>query len=187
MPWYEMKGFGRDTGRRRKLTVFARNEDIAIDMASEKAIVVEATAEVSPPDIRHFFSKIAGVTHDRGKRQKAISHCQRYEQLMLDSEEDNPKDANAVRVLNSRREHLGYLSSELAAEITPKAKIGYIFGVYIVNLTGGEQDKPTLGVNIVIIEVPPGRTQEEATRYLVALRDSGELEGHPDVYVPGAS
>src|SRR3954462_1757785 len=104
--------------------------------------------------IRHFYTKIAGVTHrndDRSDRQKIIQKCQLFEQLLLDHEEDNPHDPNAIRVCRTNGQQLGYLNSGLASEIASKAKKGYRFGVFIKNITGGRKKGESLGVNLLII------------------------------------
>ena len=62
-----------------------------------------------------------------------------FETLDLDHEEDNLHDPNAVRVLRRTGEQLGYLRSELAAEIVSKSNHGYRFVVFIKDLTGNER------------------------------------------------
>lgn len=185
MPWYEINGFGRNTGRKRKRTFFAETKDLAIDLAAKDEVVVDTVTEVEPPPPIHYFTKVAGVSH--GNRQKIIRQCTLWELLLLDSEEDNKKDPNAIRVIRANGQQLGYISAEFAPEISKKARSGYSFGVYIAGLTGGEPGKPTRGVNLLIVELPPGRTQSEATTYLKELIASGEFsdrDAPPRVYDP---
>jgi hypothetical protein len=131
--------------------------------------------------VRHFHTKIVGVSHqnaDGSDRQRLIRECRLFETLVLDHEEDNPHDPNAVRVLRQTGEQLGYLGAELAEEIVWKSNNGYRFLVLIKDITGGKRKAQSLGVNLLVIQAEPGVGEGPAKRYLKQLiKDDPELEG----------
>lgn len=51
MPKYEITGKGKDTGRKRRRTYFARNEIIARQLAEKDGTVVEEVVELPPPPL----------------------------------------------------------------------------------------------------------------------------------------
>ena len=102
-------------------------------------------------------TKIVGVTFpnpDGSSRQQILKRMRRaeceYEAVYLEPEPDNPHDKNAVKVLNIKGEQMGYLSSDLAADILKMLSEGKEFSAVITSFTGGEKDKPIVGCNIEI-------------------------------------
>jgi hypothetical protein len=119
--------------------------------------------------IRYFHTNIAGVTHDNNdgtSRQRIIKRCQQLEPLLLDHEENNPFDSNAVKVCNRRGEHIGYLHSELAGEIVANSSEGYRYAAFVKDITGGTADRPTYGMNLLIIVAEPGIADDTVQRYV---------------------
>ncbi len=132
-------------------------------------------------EVRHFHTKIAGVTHknrDGSNRQKLIRGCSVFETLELDHEEDNPHDPNAVRVCRENGQQLGYLNAALAQEVVSKSGRGYRFAVFIKDITGGRRKGQSLGVNLLIVLAEPGVGDREVKRYVKQLiEEDPELEG----------
>ncbi|MGQ9630589.1 MAG: single-stranded-DNA-specific exonuclease RecJ [bacterium] len=79
-------------------------------------------------------TKIAGVTFEN--RQKSISELREGERLRL-VREDNPRDPNAIRVENDRRDHLGYIKRELALKLAPQIDSGVKYEAWVTEVTGG--------------------------------------------------
>ena len=131
--------------------------------------------------VGHFHTKIAGVTHknsDGTDRQKLIRDCQVFETLVLDHEEDNAHDPNAVRVCRENGRQLGYLNADLADEIVWKCKKGYRYVVIIKDITGGKKKGQSFGVNLLIVEAEPKAADGQVKSYLKQLiRDDPELKG----------
>jgi hypothetical protein len=64
MPEFEVHGFGRETGRRRKRIYFAINEDAAINMASEDGTITESVIRLQPTaasDRQKAYAKALGI------------------------------------------------------------------------------------------------------------------------------
>jgi HIRAN domain len=121
-----------------------------------------------PERVRHFFTKIAGVSHrnqNGTERQAIITRCRVGEPLTLTHEEDNPKDPNAVRVCRADGSQLGYLNAGLAEQVVRRSAKGYRFAVFIKNLTGGTARATTRGVNLLIVQADPGVSDQEAQDY----------------------
>ena len=111
----------------------------------------------------YFFSKVAGVTHtnkDGSDRQEIISLCDPLETLDLDREEDNPVDPNAIALRRMDGDQLGYLQAQLAADVVERLRKGYRYAAYFAGVTGGQEDKPTLGANLLILVAEPGVSDE---------------------------
>jgi HIRAN domain len=131
-------------------------------------------------EVCHFHTKIVGVTYqnsDGSYRQKLIRKCRLFESLLLDHEEDNPHDANAVRVCRQNGQQLGYLDGGLAEEIVRKSNRGYRFATFVKEVTGGRKGE-WLGVNLLILQAEPGVNDRQVKNYLRQLiREDPELDG----------
>lgn len=111
-----------------------------------------------------FFTKIAGVTYeneDGTSRQDIIRrHCDPGDALILSPEPDNAFSDNAVAVYVAKKGwfgglkayQIGYLPehSGVAQQVFDYTEGGGTGGAWIEKITGGTDDKPTLGVNIEI-------------------------------------
>jgi hypothetical protein len=69
--------------------------------------------EASLPRTRHFYAKVVGVTYsndDGSDRQTIIGACLSFENVILEHEENNPHDPNAIMVRRQDGDQIGYLS-----------------------------------------------------------------------------
>jgi hypothetical protein len=133
-----------------------------------------------PREVCHFFTKVVGVSHmndDGSNRQEILTWCGRYEKLVLDHQEDNPNDPNAVRVCRDSGEQLGYLRADLAEEVVRLAGRGYLWLAYVSELSGGRADAPTRGVNLLLVRVAPGVSVSKAKQYIEEVVEP-ELRGN---------
>ncbi|HEV3137063.1 MAG TPA: HIRAN domain-containing protein [Pirellulales bacterium] len=106
---------------------------------------------------RSFHSKIAGVSkenQDGSNRQLIIRSCNVGESLVAKREPQNRFDKNAVALNRRFGQQLGYLNSELAAEVAPWLDQGQRVEMIISDITGGDESSFTearlFGVNIHI-------------------------------------
>jgi hypothetical protein len=86
-----------------------------------------------------FYSKIAGVTHQRGGAphpQSILPNCRACEALVLKREPENPVDPQAVAVYRRDGFQLGYLRSELAQSVSQHLQNGYRYYAQISEVTG---------------------------------------------------
>ncbi|MEX2650320.1 MAG: HIRAN domain-containing protein [Alphaproteobacteria bacterium] len=107
--------------------------------------------EVEGEEIR---TKVVGVTkpNPRGRpRQMVIAELTAGDQLALARDPNNPHDPNAVMVFTRAGEQIGYLRTELAADLAPVMDAGHRWGAEVLEVTGGTRHKPTRGVNIRIV------------------------------------
>ena len=88
-----------------------------------------------------FTTRVAGVSF----RQQEISECIEGDDVELVREPDNRHDSNAIRV-DSDYGQIGYIPSETAVSLAPKMDRGNAVHAYIEAITGGTDDKPTMGV-----------------------------------------
>lgn len=96
-------------------------------------------------------TKIAGVTfpnEDGTNRQDLIKQLKIEEELILEKEDNNPYDSNALRILNKNKQMIGYIKKTLAQDIRTGMKNGWVYKAKVSMITG--QDKQTTGCNIVI-------------------------------------
>lgn len=117
-----------------------------------------------------FHTKIAGVTafNDTGgvrrSRQIIIKRFVEIDQpLLLIRERQNTFDKNAIAVYvrpaedpwHEGKYQIGYLSREVAAELAPLIDQGYGATCKVADVTGGEEGKEAIGVNIFMTVYTP--------------------------------
>src|SRR5690348_17145745 len=112
-----------------------------------------------PKRIGHFHTNVAGVTYDN--RQALLPRLHRYEQLILEHDETNKHDRNAVKILTASGSQIGFLHREEAAEVVGHIAEGRLYSCFVNDVTGGTNDKPTLGCNLLLVWAYPDTTQEE--------------------------
>ncbi len=118
--------------------------------------------ETDTEDEKSKRTKIVGVSKvnsDGRSRQEIIrKFLEPEEVLLLKRETQNQYDENAIAVyvapLNDPWHQgpyqIGYLSANLAAELAPKIDSGYRIIASVSEITGGEAEKETLGVNVLL-------------------------------------
>jgi len=115
---------------------------------------VDLASEPDSAVLKEFYSSVAGVSHrnrDRTSRQKIIRESVYAGMfLTLQFEDDNPVDKNAVALLTPNGEQIGYLNGRLASEVRDWIAEGELVSIVVKEITGGESDKPTHGVNILV-------------------------------------
>lgn len=117
----------------------------------------------------HFYCKAAGVSHaneDGTSRQSVIGRCNLGEPIALDHDESNAFDKYAVRLLRSNGDQIGFLPSDLARQVVQRSNTGTRYAAFISDLTGGTSDRPTRGVNLLMVAAPPGVSDAEAQDYI---------------------
>ncbi|MGQ9474676.1 MAG: HIRAN domain-containing protein [Actinomycetota bacterium] len=95
---------------------------------------------------KRFYSKVAGTSF----HQDALKRCKEGEPLRLVREPENPYDRNAIAVYSQSNELIGHIKRDLAAELAPLMDSGVPIDVRISELTGGTEDKPAVGCNILV-------------------------------------
>lgn len=106
-----------------------------------------------------YFSKVAGVSYDNddeSSRQYAIQKfCKPGTPLILKREPKNRRDKNAISVwvygkniFRKGEFQIGYIKTELAAEIAPRIDAGWTITAIVKEVTGGGD--LTYGCNIEI-------------------------------------
>lgn len=136
----------------------------------------------APKGIRHFFTKVVGVTFansDGVSRQEIIRKCRILEKVELHHERDNPVDANAICVCCGSGSQIGHLRADLAEELVAESRKQKTHTAFISSLTGGTCLKPTLGVNLLIVVSGPEVREEEVAQYAqaIAIEDSSTMDG----------
>ena len=75
------------------------------------------------PSVFVYETKVVGVSKqnaDGSSRQEIIRReVQEEDKLQLEAEPSNPYDHNAVKVLSSKANQIGYLSKEMAEKVKP--------------------------------------------------------------------
>lgn len=87
-----------------------------------------------------FYSKVAGVSHpnqDGSSRQAIIGQCRIGEGLSLVREPANPADPNAIKLLRTNGEQVGYITGYVASDLARHIDKGGIVKCRISDLTGG--------------------------------------------------
>ncbi len=109
----------------------------------------------SKTETKSFYSSINGVSFknpDDMSRQYIIrKYAKVGKPLEFHHDKDNPYDQNAISVWMIKPHlQLGFLSQDLASQYAKRIDSGLILQGKITDITGGTEDKPTMGVNIQI-------------------------------------
>lgn len=110
-------------------------------------------------DIKKFNTNIAGVTFDN--RQELLKKCTVNQKVFIKWDKDNPysKNGHALSVfttISNKNELLGHIPESQTDKLFNKYEkqftndCSFTINGYILKITGGTQDKPTLGCVIEI-------------------------------------
>ena len=114
--------------------------------------------------IRHFHSKVAGVTHANPNginRQDLLPILTPGEELLIEPEPENLADRQAIRLVRKVDDvQIGYVKRELCKEIHQKLRNGWTIRAFVHEVTGGEGSAKNFGCNIVYGVGPPGTTPD---------------------------
>lgn len=94
-----------------------------------------------------FYTKVAGVTFDN--RQRLIRRMSVGERVTLERDPYNPYDRNAIKVINSNGDHIGFISKDLAATMAMNMDSGTMFSATVSSITGMNPGE-NMGVNLHI-------------------------------------
>ncbi len=95
-----------------------------------------------------FYTKVIGVTFEN--RQSYIKTMSVGDKVDLIKSKYSSDGGNAVKVMDSSGNHIGFLSKELSAEIVPSMERGFKYRASVSSITGREYNN--LGVNLCIEE-----------------------------------
>lgn len=94
-----------------------------------------------------FHTKVVGVTFEG--RQRYVRQTREGERLKLERDRYNEYDRNAIKVINSSGNTLGFISKELASDMAPQMDRGIIYTATVSNITGLNPGE-NMGVNILV-------------------------------------
>jgi hypothetical protein len=128
----------------------------------------EVSERAELPVVHEFPSAVAGVSFtnsDGSSRQRIIKQqLVRGTRLLLRFEDGNPYGADAVAVFTPQGAQIGYLRSNVSPEVRGRCAAGEGVSAFVAEITGGEIDRPTLGVNILVrIRATPPAPREFKT------------------------
>lgn len=151
------------------------------------------------PKIR---SKIRGLTYpdpSTGEpRQTVVKKFVRPGMKLIPIyEPDNPHGSNAIGLWLYRplpdgktvQHHLGYIGSDLSSTVGPILRSGQPMTITVTEITGGNKEQPTRGVNILIeYEDEPASVAGEPSHVAVAAEEAPKKKinwGKPAIIVIG--
>jgi HIRAN domain len=118
--------------------------------------------------IRHYFTKVAGISHDnsdRTSRQMIIGKCGKHEPLQLIPDPENRHDPDAIKVSRSNGEQIGFIAAGENSRMK-RERPGTSHHAFIAEMTGGVQGKSTLGVNLLVIVCDTPAKDEKIQEYI---------------------
>lgn len=96
---------------------------------------------------KEFNTKVAGTSFHKDGVEKVRAGME----LEIVREPNNEHDPSAVKVQLLDGTQVGYLNKELAATVAPAMDAGFVtFTATVTQVTGGTEDKPNTGVNILV-------------------------------------
>lgn len=129
-----------------KIKDFCSKQGLLYDDTINEPVVIYSDS------FKPFHTKVVGVTHnndDGVNRQSILDECKIDDTLIL-THTPIEQDFNAVKVTRCNGEQLGYLSAEVAEEISPLLDRGMNIGATILDITGGYSEKRNRGCNIML-------------------------------------
>lgn len=120
---------------------------------------IERLEQVSPPDHNpdaEYSSSVAGISfahEDHDSRQMAIANIRPGDVLEIRLEDKNAFDRSAIGIYTRQGTKIGYVHSGvrgLAKEIRGWFDHGCIVKIVAKEITGGTDERPKRGVNILI-------------------------------------
>lgn len=104
--------------------------------------------EASLERLAEVRTKVVGVTFD--DRQKVVARLKPKQLLRLIRDPKSAHDPNAILVNTMSGQNVGHLSADLASDLAPWIDRGYGWSARVLEVTGGRNDAPTLGANIIL-------------------------------------
>ncbi|MBK5210794.1 MAG: single-stranded-DNA-specific exonuclease RecJ [Coriobacteriia bacterium] len=127
-------------------------------------------------DAAAFFTKLSGVTYEG--RQEAIALLEIGDSLELKRDPLNEFDDNAIGVYSPRlARQIGFLNKDLAAQLAPAIDAGEKYEIELSDITGGREERQSLGVNVRLSRVDASVLEEEKNTYRISRR--AEFETMP--------
>ncbi len=97
-------------------------------------------------DAESFYTKIVGVSFDG--RQSTVATLEPEEELSLVRDRENPYDSQAIQVVRSSGEQIGFIRKQIARVLAPLMDSGVTYKAKVMQVTGDA--KTTRGANIVV-------------------------------------
>lgn len=157
---------------RRLQTVFGGKHPWRTGQEIEAWRIREIEGQDSLPPVFHFYEKVVGVTFtndDGTDRQEILSTCSPLQTLRLEHEDNNPQDSNAIRVCTEDGRQIGHLFRGVASNVWRQMQRNFTFAAISLDISGGTKNRPTLGMNILLLVGQPGVSQQEIQTYLVSI------------------
>lgn len=124
-----------------------------------------------------FYTKVIGVTFEN--RQNYIRALAVGDKIKLVKAKYSNDGGDAVKVIDSRGNHIGFLSKELSAEIVPSMERGFLYRASVSSITGREYNN--LGVNLCIEEYIDTPQSNSDKKNIGNISNSSAPE-YPDYY-----
>lgn len=157
LQFIRLEGYSKQTKRKRTRTYRVTNINEAIKRASAEDLVVDTSTIARIYPIKHFFTKVVGVTKDNddhSSRQKIISGCHAGQVLGLIRDKQNRYSRHAVAVVRERGKQLGFLPDEVAFHVAQEmqekcAHLCFIMGMGLVE--ADDMDDSVYGVSLLVL------------------------------------
>jgi len=117
------------------------------------------------PPKRRFTTRVAGVSFknpDGVSRQDILRRLRPGHMAVLLRQPDNPKDPDAVAVIDPHYGQFGFIPADIAARLASQLDQGMAGFARVTEIMGGTRDKPSLGCAVEVLlydsdtEIPNG-------------------------------
>ncbi len=139
----------------------ARLFDSAFDILSrdEYASLVDAES---------FYTKIVGVSFEG--RQNTVATLKPEEELNLVRDRENPYDPQAIQVVRSTGEQVGFIRKQIAGVLAPLMDSGVTYKARVMQVTGDA--KTSRGANIIVERISADGCDDEEAKEIARIRKS---------------
>jgi len=128
--------------------------------------------------VYHLFTYVAGIQFpntDGTSRQEFAKTLRVGQSLELVHDNDNPHDANAIKVLVSRDRQIGFLPRKIAIEVAPLHKRGWKYGCFVTSLgeeweyDADDNETEQINADVLLVGAGPSATDADAQAYFNAV------------------
>ena len=103
----------------------------------------------------------------------AILLCDPGEELSLYHDAHNLFSPHAIEVRRANGAQLGFLTDELGEQLLRQTSRGYVYRVFIAEVTGDTPERPICGVNVLVVIASPKASPLDVLTYVNRIRSGG--------------
>jgi hypothetical protein len=138
------------------------------------AFYCPSQSSTNAAQVYHIFTYVAGIHYsnsDGTSRQDFAKTLYIGQPLELYRDRDNARDANAVKLVMSNEQQIGFLPRRVALEVAPLHELGWKYGCHVVGIQEeweydhDDNETERISADLLLIGAGPSATDADAQAY----------------------